>query len=425
MALVNELMAMGLPALVANRVANEYTQSTVRAPFGGLRRTLISNRTHMTTGLSNGTDTGATFRTVYTNQTGAAVHDPELVYCNVQMTVPGAGLVAEADGPNSVTFKASVEYPAGTFRPVFFNGKREMVLEPGATVMSDPIGLTLPAGATYYVRTFVTVTSGEKWPTGSQGIPELGDKSNRSTNPVDMTLTDTGTFNTSNHAQWAPVAIVGKSTANKPTWAVIGDSIAQGSGDALTPPGDAYGNLGWCARLVGGRYGCPYTKLARSGDKVSEFLKDYSRRLAILSRANVSHVLVEGGLNDALSSGATSAAVIANLQTLWGLLADRGYVVYQATLLPGGTGTDWAAYGTQIPHSLSASVRAPVNEYIRTVPAPLTGIIDAARVVEVGTSGRWKTDGTANKWTVDGTHPSAYGHEQIAALAHVSKPIKL
>lgn len=54
----------------------------------------------------------------------------------------------------TVTLRAAVEYPAGTYYPIYFNGKRDITLEPGGDELSGAVGITIPANTQYFVRTY-------------------------------------------------------------------------------------------------------------------------------------------------------------------------------------------------------------------------------------------------------------------------------
>jgi hypothetical protein len=70
----------------------------------------------------------------------------------------------------------------------------------------------------------------------------------------------------------------------------------------------------------------------------------------------------------------------------------------------------------QTPAATEAN-RVSLNTWLRTVPSPLTGVVEIADVFETArNSGLWKVNGTANYYTTDGIHPSALGHTDAAAV---------
>jgi lysophospholipase L1-like esterase len=94
-----------------------------------------------------------------------------------------------------------------------------------------------------------------------------------------------------------------------------------------------------------------------------------------------------------------------------------GLPVFQNTITPSTTSTDsWATTGNQTPESSNA-VRVQVNDWIRTVPSPLSGYFEIADLAETArNSGIWKAG-----YTSDGLHPNATGHSALAAGIDVSK----
>lgn len=76
----------------------------------------------------------------------------------------GGWFSAESSLTNDYTVTAAIEYPAGTFIPVFWSGEsptasRSVLVKAGASrVLSDPVGLdVIPAGAQYWIKLFITV----------------------------------------------------------------------------------------------------------------------------------------------------------------------------------------------------------------------------------------------------------------------------
>ena len=51
----------------------------------------------------------------------------------------------EVIGSNPVVYRVALEYPTGTYYQFLFNGKRDVVVEPGGTVISDPLPVWLQA----------------------------------------------------------------------------------------------------------------------------------------------------------------------------------------------------------------------------------------------------------------------------------------
>ncbi|MBY9039498.1 hypothetical protein K7461_29410, partial [Pseudomonas fluorescens] len=80
----------------------------------------------------------------------------QLVFNNIYV-VPGTG---ETAIPGTQTITASVEYPAGTFTQVKFNGGNTSVVLSGLTqIVSDPVAVSIPNGAKFFTRRYQVVSS--------------------------------------------------------------------------------------------------------------------------------------------------------------------------------------------------------------------------------------------------------------------------
>jgi hypothetical protein len=61
----------------------------------------------------------------------------------------------------TLTSRYAIEYPAGTYHPVWFAGaQRDVVLAPDAVAEALPIPLALPSGAKFWLREYSTITGG-------------------------------------------------------------------------------------------------------------------------------------------------------------------------------------------------------------------------------------------------------------------------
>jgi predicted RecA/RadA family phage recombinase/lysophospholipase L1-like esterase len=396
------------PALAAATIGSvDLSAATPRPRSAYDTRSLvpISNRALMPfNGLSSGSTQFVSYRAAYWSLRDARVGTPRLVFTNSQLTTTG-----EIDGQDDYTIKASIEYN-GAVVPVYFSGQRTATVKVGTLLMSDPVGISIPANTQFYVRTFVGVdTLGKKWPVLTTANTTIGEGYNPTTDRTD----DVAFQSFLSASLFAPTCILGTASVPSPSICLIGSSSAFGQGD--TTGGEApYYDYGYLSRFLSNRYG--YIKLTRASDALSYFLADHKRRLSLIGTARPTHIIQQLGSND-LTSAANFATMQTRLQTTWDILASTGAKVIQATMTPVTTSTDnWATAAGQTPAS-SNPVRTAINDWIRTLPAPLSGVLECADAVETArNSGIWKTDGTANKWTVDGTHVSPYGHAQVAAM---------
>jgi predicted RecA/RadA family phage recombinase/lysophospholipase L1-like esterase len=366
-----------------------------------LRPVRNRNTMHMN-GLSSGSNQYSSYRSAHWSLRDARIGTLRLVFTNSYLTTTG-----EVDGQDDYTIKASVEYN-GAVVPVYFSGVRTGTVKIGTHLVSDPVGISIPAGTQFYVRSFVGVdTAGKKWPVGTASYTTIGEGFSATTDRTD----DAAYVSFGAASLFAPTVILGTATAASPSFVLIGSSSAYGQGDTTNGVAPYY-DYGYLSRFLSNRYG--YVKLTRASDALSFFLADHKRRLALLGTVRPTHVIQQLGSNDVTSS-ASFATMQTRLQTAWDILASTGAKVIQATMTPVTTSSDsWASQQTK--HASNA-VRVAVNDWIRSMPAPLSGVLECADAVESArNSGIWKTDGTAFKWTVDGTHVSPYGHEQAALL---------
>jgi hypothetical protein len=140
----------------------------------------------------------------------------------------------EGDVPNSITVRAALEYPALQLFPVTFGGSRSVVIEPGATVLSDVLGVVLPKGATFWTRTFVQPAAGGKFPRAGYVTTSPGEGHNYDGAQTDLTAPGSASLTGLGGSQrvYGPAAILGQVTdPGKAVVGVIGDSIANGLGD--------------------------------------------------------------------------------------------------------------------------------------------------------------------------------------------------
>jgi lysophospholipase L1-like esterase len=118
------------------------------------------------------------------------------------------------------------------------------------------------------------------------------------------------------------------------------------------------------------------------------------------------------GIND-ITGGQNLAAMQARMQTVWAMLAAHGVTdIFQTTITPVTTSTD--AWATVVNQTATATngVRVSVNDWLRSKPAGITGILEVADLAETArNSGIWKAG-----FTADGTHPNVTGHAALAAV---------
>jgi lysophospholipase L1-like esterase len=315
--------------------------------------------------------------------------DLRLVYGNSYIN----GSFIETDGANPITIKASVEVNGTIFR-VTFGGLQSGVVDPGGRLVSDPLGIEIPQGTKFYVRTFINSAAAPQ-----SNYANYGNSGGGGWTPTtDLTAPGSGVVGQAAAYLFSVRAVLGTpTTRNLPTVAIVGDSISAGTNDfgdggrASNFTGYSDNGLpagGYIVRGLAAKYG--WINIGVPSDTAQSFvaLGGHYRRISYLS--GCTDAIVEYGIND-VGAGRTFAQVQADLLTAWGLLTRRGMKIRQTTLVAKTTSTDlWTTTAGQTPYAQEA-VRVAINDWIRTKPAPLVGYIEAADLSETArNSGLWK-----------------------------------
>lgn len=376
-------------------------------------------------GLSDGVVTGGTAKLGHIAVRTARGF--QLMFTNWRQGAAGT----EQDGPNDIRVRAALEYPVTQVIPVTFNGNRQVAISPGGSALSDPIGVDIIKGTTFWTRTHIEVDPGSRFPRNNISTQSSGEGHNYA-NPTGTDLTVPGSasltgLNTNTYV-FGPAAIIGRPVdQGKASIALVGDSIMSGIGDSTA-------NGGFAQRALAGNYS--FQKVAFPGEALSGWIGSFGltrqRRAQLLDRVGVTHVLTNYTVNSLLTTTIQQDAV-----TAWVVLSRYG-PTYATTLTPQTTSTDaWATVGNQTvqypadreprriafntwlrdgaPIVANAPVAAGSNA-AGTVRAgqvghPLAGYCEVADRVETArNSGIWKAAHTS-----DGTHPNATGHAAAAA----------
>lgn len=312
-----------------------------------------------------------------------------------------------------LTLNATLEI--GTMLYDMYFGTQGMiaVIPVGGQVKSDPIGIELRKGDTFFVRSHIITPSDSKFPhnvisTAGNGEGKLTGDHTRSTT----------TFPSATLATYAPLAIYGTPLSKSfEAIACIGDSISIGANhEAIAVDGHIAGEVGFM-QIAAMRSNRGFVSIGMNGQTSEGFRQNKRfRRMALASKCNVA--IVNYGTND-LAQQRTLASIQADLLDIWKALKLRGLKVYQTTITPRTTSTDaWATVANQTPinaHTAggNTSQRSQLNDWIRSKPsADLDGFIEIADLTESArNSGLWKV-GT----TPDGIHPNTATHQAMADL---------
>jgi lysophospholipase L1-like esterase len=330
----------------------------------------------------------------------------------------------EVANPNSVQFRASIEYPAGVWRQtagstawssatayaigdqvtsngstwvsiqagtnqtpasgsvfwqqslrylVHWDGEdttRAVICAGGTMVQSVPIAVpTLRSGTYLAVNSMVlTGSATNKFTVGdisrskdfAVDYATTPPTAGSATDPVDSGVT-TQTSATAGTPIPMPLMVSGIASSNTAV-AVIGDSIVYGLQDTDT----AWGfQRGYAAAAMEDTQ-TSWLRAAQSGSEASQYLPANSPlRLSVISRCTAAFVNL--GVNDITDQAGVTATVQANLVALWTALDQLGLQVWQSTIMPSTTSTDsWATKANQTVQGAFDTSRQAINSWLRT-----------------------------------------------------------
>jgi lysophospholipase L1-like esterase len=352
--------------------------------------------------------------------------DPILVFTN--WGVGGASGGEYVPSPTgTMTLTASVSQ-SSNFYQATKNGSASFTVASNATLFTDPVSCEIASGTPLFVRWFMQMGAGNKWPRGYQCFSGVrADNITEGTALTDLTMG--GAMSFSSGADYGISGLLGITQTPKLAIACIGDSIMWGQGDdatGLATPtsltGDGNGNWGWLQRAAFNS-NVPCLVLARSGDQASLNLAPNCKKRRLLTGPSgpiVDWVVLMLGVNDA-TNGQTYTQLKTNLTSIITALHNHGVKVCLCTISPRTTSTDsWATTANQT-MSASHGLSDPPN----LVNTDLRGgnfygadmMYDFAAKCEssVG-SCIWK----AGSVTADGVHPNQALHTSIATDAAVN-----
>lgn len=330
----------------------------------------------------------------------------------VQIALPGFyvnnGIESNVGG--ATTYTASIEYPVGGTRTqVAWSGSASTVAPNGGmTPLSDVCPVPMPAGAIFIVRAapvgaavglaVTQATTSTKWSTydaGEYSSTSLGDKT------MSGTITDSG-----NGVFVYPCAIVAQTASA--SVALVGDSrtigtISAGQGTAL----DANGCQGQVTPSLGAAV--PWINIGVGGSLLYDFNRGSINRRALAKYCT--HILNSYGINDLRAAGGNRTALQLQGDAITFAKMFPGKPLLLSTIVPGTvTSTDSFATAASQTADTNDAARIAANTWIKTVPAPYSGVLDVASIHEDQSNpGKWITSPTP-PYTSDGLHASANGY---------------
>lgn len=324
-----------------------------------------------------------------------------------------SGTGPETNGGGNVTVTASIEYPAGVFTQVKWSGATSKVIASGASALSDMIAVTIPNGASFWVRTFVNAVTAIVFCEGNTGFARRDLANGEAYEYSASTTTDKtmgGTVNDVGAAStpiYVPTAII--AYTRRPSFLLIGNSRDWG----FTDTHDGSGDLGDICRSLGPSYG--YINAGCAGDTFSAFIAGSTQRQAL--KQYVSHVIIGDAINALRSNGQnkSAATVLTELQSILAFFSDKRRIT---TTLggPRSTSSDsWAALnGVNQTADANNAEAAAYNNAIRAGVANSDAYFEIMDQVEnVRGQGKWWTTGVAQATTTDGLHSTQLGYLRI------------
>lgn len=335
--------------------------------------------------------------------------------------------VYDASGANITTFNVTIT-PAttgaissgqnitfqGHVYPVKFGGKRQFTLEPMHDyLISDPIGVEIPANSTFKVRLSLSFSSTgfllSDFPTASSGSTRSNppESCQRGASLGDQTLSPIQPTN-SGGGFWQPMILAQMPLTNGlPCVGVIGDSIAAGTGDSA----DVKYRIGFVQKTFSNTI--PYINLSRGGmTAINNAYSPYEGMYAAINIASCTDILLQLCRND-IWNGLTAVQTRSNIQQIAAPHIAVGRRVWVFTCPPYTTSTDsWATITNQtIANTTREAERISYNADIRANYASygFAGVCDVSAIWEDGSNaGKWRVD--LGQPTTDGIHPSAVLH---------------
>lgn len=361
-----------------------------------------------------------------TGPTGTA----DLRFCFSNWITLANGATSEGTPNEAGTIKASVEIPQGSgtaFFPIWFRGLRSVKLTDGSEIWSDPVGIEIQAGTTFYVRVLYDPGTSSVYPEAN--IYSTSADTWVAGDSVDATGALANILGAAG-GLYRPTAITCTPAARVPQVVIVGDERAMGNND---PP--EY--TGYINTALGGNF--VSLNLGADQDRASGFAIDHPCRGRFLAGCDYGFETY-GGKD--LDDSDTLAQIQASRIAIWQAFKQRGIAMYSDTVPPYTTSTDgWTTTTNQTKawSTANEATRVALNQWMRagapmansaavtpgTANAivagnphhPLAGVVDDAATCETqvfqygqGTdSGIWKVGSGGTPLTHNGFGLNAAG----------------
>lgn len=291
------------------------------------------------------------------------------------------------------------------YYPLTFGGKRNFSIEPWSRIESDMLPIVVPAGTKFFLR--LRVFNLTKYaPNCMPFAPDYGDGFVADNLTTDLTL-GTGLSGYGSVGTGVPglSTVFGWSKTKKISIVGLGDSITNGSGDAISAYSGTYNDRGMGFVHRAGYGVCAAGDCARPGETAVNFANTVNS-IRWRYASDFSHAVICYGRNDIPGTAVATiyAAITAMITKAKSLGFDK---VVVCTLFPRTTSTDsWVTVANQT-RTYPAQDDA-LNALIVANAAGADIVYDVRQYV-ADVSGVWIASGS-----VDGVHPSKTGHVAAA-----------
>jgi len=374
---------------------------------------VVSQRGKIGSSQSNGTDLTQKSRTRWVIRGACG----EVVFVFSNFYLPSGG--HESPNPYTVTVTICVEDPttnagdaAGTLTiPVFFNGKRNGVLEASGILISDPVAVNVPDGGVVWLRCSPAVASGDKWVnalSASNSPTAIFDGGGVSEGMLaGNSVIDSGTIGVGAGNVFGPTMILGRAAAGtrKPSVLIVGDSIAAETN--IITSGDTSYMTRACMLA-----GYATTRISEGGERLFQIIAASTAWKRWRLARHCTHVISNYGVNDIYSSARTLAQVKADALTMFTMWQRLGLKVFQLTVLPrlnASTDGYMTVAGQSITDAPKEAIRAAFNDWLLDNTSSgaktqsggaLVGVLDPCALIEVNAAGVLTHNG--GFWAVPG-----------------------
>jgi hypothetical protein len=320
---------------------------------------------------------------------------------NIVVAIPGSFFNPEENPiPTPLTIAAAtIEYPAGVFYKLYVGGSASLTVVPGATMARfDPLAITIPAGAEFWVKLFIQWTPGSIKLQNNTQWEIIGNWTNRGIGLTDQTRSTTVLASSPATSLFGNLVVFAICTTAQPCVAFMGDSIMVSGYDQGDPRTGAI-TLGKALREQ-----IPFTNVSIGGDSCLAYLRGHACRDMFMydpvkNYPLITHIVITLGVNEI---GAGAVELQKNITTVTSIWRNRGVQVIGWTVTPQTSSTDiWATRtGQTVSNVVVEAQRIQYNAWLRTNYASIgmMRIIDAAHIVDPTDSGLWNVDGNAGWW---------------------------